>query len=162
MLDNFDRRFAPEMRAEATRRGLTIHQVVTLAAIVEREAVVAAERPRIAGVFLNRLQRGMKLQADPTVQYAVAGPSPSRLAESYWKQGLTPLDLGVDSPYNTYRYDGLPPGPIANPGLASIRAVLEPEQTDYLYFVAKPDGSHAFARTLREHDDNVARYLRGG
>ncbi len=158
MLDDFGRRVTPDVRARAAERGLTLHQVVTLASVVEREAVAADERPVIAGVFLNRLQKGMKLQADATVQYAVVGPDPRALAEGYWKRGLTQLDLGVDSPYNTYRYAGLPPGPIANPGLASIRAVLEPQQTDYLYFVARPDGTHAFARTLKEHEQNVARY----
>ena len=160
MLDDFGRRVTPEMRARGAARGLTLHQVVVLASIVEREAVVADERSVIAAVFLNRLQKGMRLQADATVQYAAVGPDPAALPGGYWKHGLSELDLGIDSPYNTYRYAGLPPGPIANPGLASIRAVLEPTQTDYLYFVARPDGSHAFARTLKEHDENVARYQR--
>lgn len=158
MLDNFGRRFTTEMRDVAAQRGLTVHQVVTLASVVEREAAVADERPLIAGVLFNRMRRGMKLQIDATVQYAAAGVEPSYSPAGYWKKGLTQADLAVDSPYNTYRYAGLPPGPIANPGLASIRAVLEPAETDYLYFVAKPDGSHAFARTLKEHNENVARY----
>jgi len=159
MLRNFGRRFTPEMRRQAAARGLTLHEAVTLASIVEREAVVAAERPLIAGVFLNRLEAGMPLQADPTVQYAKAEKQAnSPLATDYWPKDLTNADLSIDSPYNTYRQTGLPPGPICNPGLASIKAVLEPAATDYLYFVAKEDGSHVFARTLEEHNRNVAKY----
>lgn len=157
MLSNFGSRFDSSMREKAARSGLTIHQVVTLASIVEREAAVASERPTIAGVFLNRLEAGVPLQADPTVQYAVVGTAPGTLPD-YWKKGLSLADLQVESPYNTYRVKGLPPGPIANPGLASLVAVIEPAETDYLYFVAKPDGSHEFARTLEEHNRNVAKY----
>lgn len=132
--------------------GLTLHQIITLASIVEREAQVPEERPLIASVYLNRLKAGMPLQADPTVQYAVG------VAGEWWKKDLTIQDLAVDSPYNTYIHVGLPPGPICNPGLASIEAVVFPAQTDYLYFVAKGDGTHAFARTLEEHNQNVRRY----
>ncbi|MCL5074574.1 MAG: endolytic transglycosylase MltG [Chloroflexi bacterium] len=157
MLDNFGRHFTPMMRQQAADMGLTIHQVITLASIVEREARMPSERATIASVYLNRLKRGMLLQADPTVQYAlVKGSSTER--GSYWKKALLYKDLEVDSPYNTYRYGGLPPGPICNPGLAAIKAVLEPAQTDYLYFVAKEDGSHIFARTLEEHAQNVQKY----
>ncbi len=135
--------------------GLSLHQTVTLASIVEREARVPDERPTIASVFLNRLAQGLPLQADPTVQYAL-GSNPASVAQfGYWKQGLTLADLAVDSPYNTYENIGLPPGPIANPGLDSILAVLQPADTDYLFFVARPDGSHVFARTLEEHRQNV-------
>jgi UPF0755 protein len=135
--------------------GLSLHQTVTLASIVEREARVPDERPIIASVFLNRLEQGLPLQADPTVQYAL-GSDPASVAEfGYWKAGLTLADLAVDSPYNTYENIGLPPGPIANPGLDSILAVLQPADTDYLFFVARRDGSHVFARTLEEHRRNV-------
>jgi UPF0755 protein len=103
----------------------------------------------------------MKLQADPTVQYAIAGQYPKQTSTTYWKSDLTDADLAYNSPYNTYRYDGLPPGPIANAGAAALTAVLEPLESDYLYFVARADGSHAFSKTLREHNENVARY-RGG
>lgn len=163
-LDTFSQRVAP-LYAEALASGqtqLSLHQVLTLAAIVEREAVVPEERPAIAGVYLNRLATGMKLDADPTVQYAM-GYQPA--TDQWWK---TPVFLeeysSVDSPYNTYLYTGLPPGPIAAPGLSSIRAVLYPEQHDYLYFVAIPDGSgrHIFATTFAEHEENVRRYLGGG
>jgi UPF0755 protein len=138
---------------------LSPQQVITLASIVEREARVPDERATIASVYLNRLAQNMPLQADPTVQYAVAtrdGAAAS--AYDYWR-ALTPGDLTIDSPYNTYVHMGLPPGPICNPGEASIRAVLQPAQTDYLYFVAQTDGSgtHLFARTLDEHNANVAK-----
>jgi UPF0755 protein len=131
---------------------LTLHEILTLASIVEREAQVPQERPVIASVYLNRLKAGMPLQADPTVQYAVGVPG------QWWKKDLTTLDLKVDSPYNTYLHPGLPPGPICSPGLASIEAVLFPADTDYLYFVAKGDGTHAFSNSLEEHNENVRRY----
>jgi len=136
------------------RQGLTINEGLTLASIVEREAQVPSERPIIASVYLNRLRKGMPLQADPTVQYAVG-----RRGE-WWKSPLTRQDLKSDSPYNTYVHKGLPPGPICSPGLPSIKAVAYPAHTDYLYFVAKGDGSHAFAKTLQEHEQNIQRYLR--
>lgn len=148
---------------EAVAQGKTsmeLHDVLTLASIVEREAVVAEERPIIAGVFLNRLAQGMRLEADPTVQYALGfQPDTGR----WWKSPLSLVDLQVDSPYNTYRYPGLPPGPIASPGQASVQAVLEPAQHDYLFFVATPDGSgrHVFSRTFEEHLEAVQRYRQG-
>jgi len=162
-LDTFGQRVLPlfEEAQAAGQLRLSLHEVLTLASIVEREAVAPEERPSIAGVYLNRLAAGMKLDADPTVQYAM-GYQPA--AEQWWK---TPVFLeeysSVDSPYNTYLYAGLPPGPIAAPGLSSIRAVLSPEQHDYLYFVAIPDGSgrHVFATTFVEHEENVRRYLSG-
>ena len=138
---------------------LTLEQVVTLASIVEREAQKPSERPIIASVFLNRLKAGIPLQADPTVQYAVANGSAASVQQyTYWKKELTVDDLKLDSPYNTYVNAGLPPGPIANPGLASIQAVVRPATTDYLFFVAKGDGSHVFAETLEEHLRNVEKY----
>ena len=143
----------------AASRGLSIHEVVTMASIIEREAVVPEERPLMAGVFYNRLEKGMMLQTDPTVQYAVASAANEDPPEGgWWKIALTSRDLDIDSPYNTYRHPGLPPGPICNPGVASLQAALEPATTDYLYFVAKPDGSHAFSVTLEEHNQNVALY----
>jgi len=150
MLQNFDRRFTPRMRKRAEEQGMTIYQVVTLASIVEREAVIPDERPLIASVYLNRLATTERepwgyLQADPTVQYILGRPG------QWWKP-LTPEEYrSVDSPYNTYLHPGLPPGPICNPGLASIQAILWPAQTDYLYFQAKGDGSHIFSKTFQEH-----------
>jgi len=132
---------------------LTPAQVVALASLVERETPNVAERPIVAGVFYNRLRRGEALQCDPTVQYAMA------LAGHPIKD-VRPQDLRVDSPYNTYQHRGLPPGPIANPGEASLRAALAPAQTDYLYFVANDQGGHFFSRTLAEHNRNVARLRR--
>ncbi|MHB1131480.1 MAG: endolytic transglycosylase MltG [Chloroflexota bacterium] len=157
MLDNFEKRVMPVWNDRRPGLELTLHQVLTLASIVEREAQVPAERPLIASVYLNRLRIGMRLQADPTVQYALIGAN-SVATQGYWKKDLSRADLGLDSPYNTYMYAGLPPGPICNPGLAAVEAVLQPAQTDYLYFVAKGDGSHAFARTLEEHNQNVSQY----
>ncbi len=137
-----------------------LYAVLTLASIVEREAVVPDERAAIAGVYLNRLSQGIRLEADPTVQYGM-GYQPG--ADQWWK---TPVSLdeysAVTSPYNTYLYPGLPPGPIANPGLESIRAVLYPEEHGYIYFVATPDGTgaHVFATTWEEHLANVEAYQR--
>jgi UPF0755 protein len=142
-----------------TETKLTPLEVITLASIVEREAKVPSERATIASVYLNRLQQQMPLQADPTVQYAVATRDGAAAATyNYWR-GLTADDLDVSSPYNTYQHMGLPPGPICNPGEASIKAVLQPAKTDYLYFVATTDGSgtHLFSRTLDEHNANVAK-----
>ena len=157
MLDNFNLRVLPEWDKRPRDLELTLHEAITLASIVEREAQVPEERPLIAGVYLNRLRRGMLLQADPTVQYALVDvPAPT--FGGYWKKELSAADLSVDSPYNTYRTPGLPPGPICNPGLASIQAALRPAATEYLYFVAKGDGSHVFAETLAEHDENVRLY----
>lgn len=140
---------------------LTLHEVLTLASIVEREAVVDEERPMIAGVYLNRLAQGMKLEADPTVQYAMGYQADTGL---WWKVPVYLEEYArVDSPYNTYKVTGLPPGPICSPGIKSIRAVLEPAAHDYLYFVALPDGSgrHAFAQTFDEHLENVRKYQHG-
>lgn len=162
-LDTFAQRVLPLYEAAVVQKAttLSLYEVLIVASIVEREAVVAEERPAIAGVYLNRLVAGIKLEADPTVQYAMGYQAATG---QWWK---TPVFLeeysGVDSPYNTYLYPGLPPGPIANPGLSSINAVLHPEQHAYLYFVALPDGSgrHVFAQTFEEHSENVRRYLQG-
>lgn len=137
----------------ARARGLSMHDVVTLASIVEKETAVPDERPLIAAVFLNRLERGMRLETDPTVIYGIAD----------FDGNLRRRDLADETnPYNTYRIPGLPPGPIANPGAGALRAVVEPAETPYLFFVALGDGSgrHAFSVTYREHQANVTAYLR--
>jgi UPF0755 protein len=162
-LDSFESNVMPAWRdAQAGgKTNLTLHQVLTLASIVEREAVLDEERPIIAGVYLNRLARGMKLQADPTVQYAM-GYQPD--TDRWWKSPVSLEEYAkVESPYNTYLHPGLPPGPIANPRLKSIQAVLEPAKHEYLFFVAEPGGTgrHAFARTYEEHLKNVQRYQQG-
>jgi UPF0755 protein len=143
-----DRAGTADVVARAQQRDLSLHQVVTLASIVEKETALAAERPIIARVFLNRLRRDMPLQADPTVSYALA------------KEGRPPTrdDLQVDHPFNTYRNRGLPPGPIGSPGRSAIDAVLEPANVPYLYFVAIDDRAHHFSTTLEEHNQAVARY----
>ena len=138
------------LRALAGQRGLDEHEMLTLASIVEAETPLDSEKPRIAGVYLNRLKKNMRLQADPTVQYAL-GDKPRRLLYT---------DLDIDSPYNTYRRRGLPPGPICSPGALAILAVLKPEETSYLYFVADGKGGHRFARTIAEHAANVRQYRR--
>jgi UPF0755 protein len=162
MLETFLLRFDSGLRAAAAEHGLDMHQAVTLAAIVEREAVIPEERPLIAGVFYNRLEAGDLIGADPTVQYAVAELDPlSVQRHGWWKQEITLEDLALDSPYNTRKFPGLPPGPITNPGLASLEAVARPEETDFYYFVAdakKGDGSHVFAVTAEEHAANEAQY----
>jgi UPF0755 protein len=157
MVRMFNQRVGDALRSQP-ESSLTPRQILTLASIVEREAKQPAERPMIASVYLNRLAAKLPLQADPTVQYAIATrDGPAAIAYNYWKQDLTATDLQIDSPFNTYQVAGLPPAPICNPGEASIRAVLQPSKTDYVYFVANTDGSgtHLFARTLDEHNANV-------
>jgi UPF0755 protein len=158
MLRMFSQRVGDELRSQPESK-LTSGQVVTLASIVEREAKVPSERATIASVYLNRLADNMPLQADPTVQYAVATrDGAAAAAYNYWRD-LSAADLEVASPFNTYMNAGLPPGPICNPGEASIQAVLQPAKTTYLYFVATADGSgtHLFANTLDQHNANVAK-----
>jgi peptidoglycan lytic transglycosylase G len=141
-------KLTPEIQARAQARGLDVHGLLTLASIIEREAVVHDERRLISAVFWNRLQLGMALQADPTVQYAVGKE----------RRALTRADLASEHPYNTYVHPGLPPGPIASPGLSSIEAALDPAPVNYLYFVAKDDHRHTFSTTVAEHNVAVARY----
>lgn len=136
----------------------TQKQALTLASIVEKETGVASERARIAGVFINRLKRGIPLQSDPTVIYAMTKGQIENEGQGPIGRRLLSKDLSIESPYNTYLNAGLPPTPIANPGRAAIEAVLHPEVHDYIYFVADGTGGHVFARTLAEHNSNVARW----
>lgn len=140
-----------ERRAEVL--GMSVREVVTLASLIEKETSLDRERPLVSSVFHNRLKRGMKLACDPTVIYAV------KLVKS-WDGIIHQSDLDLDSPYNTYLYPGLPPGPIANPGLASIEAALYPAETGLLYFVSRNDGSHIFSENYREHQSAVRKYQR--
>lgn len=149
LVDGFDRAFDDSLRARTATTGFTVHEVVTLASIVEAEALFDRERPAVAAVYLNRIERGWKLEADPTVAYAL-----DKIGER-----LTFRDLEVDSAYNTYRNRGLPPGPINSPGLASLRAVLWPDpESDAMYFVADGEGGHRFSRTWEEHQAAVREY----
>jgi len=151
MVARFDHVFTPELRAAAQARGLTVRQAVTLASIVEKETAKADERPLVAAVYTTRLRIGMPLQCDPTVIYALA-------KAGRYDGNIHRADLAFDSPYNTYRYPGLPPGPIASPGRAALEAAVHPADAQYLYFVSRNDGSHEFARTLDEHNRNVQKY----
>lgn len=154
-LSTFEQRVTPALRDAMADKGMTLYQALTLASIVEREAVVDDERPIIAGVFENRWNDGMFLNADPTVQYALGYQSED---ETWWKRPLLLEDLEIESPYNSYEHPGLPPGPICNPGLAAIRATATAPATDYYYFVSRGDGTHVFATTLEEHQRNVQQY----
>ena len=149
MIQNFRKHFVPQIAFITT--GLGVHQTVTLASIVETEAKLPQERPVVASVYLNRLQKHMLLDADPTVIYA------KKLAGT-WDGNIHKTDLQMESAYNTYRNPGLPPGPIANPGMASLLAASAPAKTNYLYFVARHDGSHAFATNIADHNRNVQIY----
>jgi UPF0755 protein len=150
MLATFNATFKAPYSDDIARRKLSLHGIVTLASLVEREARKPGERALIAGVLQNRLDKGMRLQCDATVQYTL-GEHRSRLLYR---------DLKVESPYNTYLHAGLPPGPICNPGLACLKAALFPAKTDKLFYVARPDGSHVFTRTYEEHQRAI-RLVRG-
>ena len=145
LVQEFFRQLPDSAESKAAALGFSLHEVITLASIVEGEAMLDDERPIIAGLYYNRLRKGIRLQADPTIQYIIPD-GPRRLLNK---------DLRIDSPYNTYRYAGLPPGPVNNPGRKSIEAALNPADVPYIYMVARGDNSHVFSRTLREH--NIAK-----
>lgn len=149
MVEQFNKIYST-LRGGETGLGLSSHELVTLASIIEKEAVSPDEKPLIASVFLNRLRLGMPLQSDPTAVYGIRA----------FAGKVTRADIERRSPYNTYLIAGLPPTPIGNPGLDAMRAVLHPARTSFLYFVARQDGTHQFSRTLNEHNRAVARYLR--
>ena len=151
MVDRFRAAYKDEWRRRAEGAGLTTRQVVTLASLVEKETAQPQERAMVAAVYRNRLRIGMALQADPTVVYAM------RRAGTY-DGNIRRADLALDSPYNTYRYAGLPPGPIASPGAAALEAAVTPADVRYLYFVSRNDGSHVFSETLDQHNRNVREF----
>jgi peptidoglycan lytic transglycosylase G len=151
MVSRFAHVFTPDLRQAASARGLTVRQAVTLASIIEKETARPEERPLVAAVYATRLRIGMPLQCDPTVIYALAHAG-------RYDGNIHKTDLAIDSPYNTYKYPGLPPGPIASPGRASLDAAVHPADANYLYFVSRNDGSHEFARTLDEHNRNVRKF----
>lgn len=141
LVHEFHKKFSDSLKQIVTDKGWTVHKIMTLASIIEGEAILDRERPIISAVYHNRLQQRIPLQADPTIQFIIPD-GPRRLLKK---------DLAIDSPYNTYLYAGLPPGPVNNPGISSIRAAIHPADVDYIYFVAKGDDSHIFSKTLKEH-----------
>jgi UPF0755 protein len=151
MVDRFRAAYTEDLRAQATAQGLTTREVVTVASLVEKETGQEHERPLVAAVYRNRMKLGMGMQADPTVIYAL------QKAGKY-DGNIRRADLEFDSPYNTYRYAGLPPGPIASPRKASLAAALAPADVPYIYFVSRNDGTHVFASTLAEHNKNVREF----
>lgn len=153
MVEQFRNVWTGQRAREADELGFSLREAVTMASLIEAETGLDAERPLVSGVYHNRLRIGMLLQCDPTLLYAL-------YLDGRRDRNIRRADFDNPSPYNTYRVGGMPPGPIGNPGLASLRAALAPAETEYLYFVGKNDGSHAFARTLREHNANVNRYQR--
>jgi UPF0755 protein len=151
MVAGFGRAFDADLRAAASARRMSVREVVTLASLIEKETAQASERAVVSGVYHNRLKKGMLLQCDPTVVYAL-------MKAGKWKGNIQKAHLQMDSPYNTYRYPGLPPGPIASPGRASLEAAVRPADVPFLYFVSRNDGTHVFAETLAEHARNVAKW----
>lgn len=154
--NNFNKKFNKDLKEKAKLRNLSPEETIIIASLIEREAKFNEDRPLVASVILNRLKIGMKLDIDATIQYAL-GYQPKE--KTWWKRNLTKEDLEIDSPYNTYKNPGLPPTPIANPGLDSIKAVINAPQTDYLYYLSDKKGRIHFAKTLEEHNENVRKYL---
>ena len=148
MARRFKVNFKPEWKIAAKKNGFTIHQVITLASIIEKETGAGEERPLISSVFHNRLKKGMRLESDPTVIYGITG----------YTGNITRKHLNTRTPYNTYKIKGLPPGPIASPGLKSIEAALFPAKTNFLFFVSRKDGTHQFSTNIRDHNRAVRKY----
>lgn len=156
MRRNFDKKVTEPLANDIKASSLSLHEIITMASLIEREAKHDEDRPIIAGILFNRLNDNMVLNIDATLQYALG----YQIAEkSWWKKSLTNEDKEVESPYNTYQFPGLPPGPIANPGLSSITAVLHPSDTEYYYYLADSEGVNHYAITLEEHNANIERYL---
>jgi UPF0755 protein len=153
MIAGFAQAFDDRLRGAATARGMSVREVVTLASLIEKETARPEERTIVSGVYHNRLKLRMPLQCDPTVVYAL-------MLAGKWNGNIQRVHLQMDSPYNTYRYPGLPPGPIASPGRASLEAAVFPAEVPYLYFVSRNDGTHVFATSLAEHNRNVDRWQR--
>jgi len=149
MLSRFWSAFKPEWKKEAKKMRLSVHQIVTLASIIEKETGASFERPIISSVFHNRLRRGIRLESDPTVIYGIKD----------FDGNITKKHLQTPTPYNTYKKKGLPPGPIANPGTDSLKAAIYPDDTDFLYFVSKGDNTHKFSKNIKEHKKAVRRYI---
>lgn len=152
MRENFEKKVG-----QPNLSGITFAQVVNIASIVEREALLVEDKPIVAGILIKRFLNGWPLQADATVQYALGYQSDEG---SWWKKHLTEEDLEIDSPYNTYKNPGLPPAPVCNPGLDSLEAAINPTETDYWYYVSDSEGRMRFARTNEEHNENTLKYVR--
>lgn len=163
---NFEKKFSSELEKQAKNKGLTQKQVLILASIVEREAKSDRDRPLVAGILIKRWRNDWPLQADATVQYALANQQSVNLTTeqltnfSWWPKKITKDDLKINSPYNTYEYKGLPPGPICNPGLASIKAVIEAQESEYWFYLSDPSGTVHYAKTAEEHNENISQHLR--
>ena len=156
--NNFYRRFNKELQQKAKKKGLTEEEVIIIASLIEREVKYDEDRSKVASIILKRLKNDWPLQVDATVQYALGYQPQER---SWWKKYLTQKDLEVDSPYNTYKNKGLPPGPICNPGLASIKAVIDAsENTPYWFYLSDKTGTIHYSKTLEEHNKNIRKYLR--
>lgn len=157
---NFEKKFSSELEKQAKEKGLTKKQVLILASIVERETKHEKDRPIVAGILLRRWRKDWPLQADATIQYALGTARCSRQSEDCkWWNPVKKADLQVNSPYNTYKYKGLPPAPICNPGLAVIKAVIYPKESDYWFYLSDPFGIVHYAKTAEEHNENIAKYL---
>ena len=157
LTDTFYEKVTPQMISDAKKAGLSLSSVVILASLVEREGKTNEDRPVIAGILLNRLNQDWPLQVDATLQYILGYQSQDK---SWWKKELTDADKAIDSPYNTYMYPGLPPAPIANPGIDALRAVIYPTKTEYMFYIHDTKGIAHYAKTIEEHEKNVADYLR--
>lgn len=157
MRNTFDEKVTISLQEQITNSPYSLHEIVTIASLVEREALYDEERPLVASVLINRLSIGMKLDIDATIQYVLGYQTAEK---DWWKKALSYEDLKIVSPYNTYIYSGLPPGPIANPGLTSILAVLNPAETDYLYYLHDQNGHIHLAKTYEEHQNNISQYLK--
>lgn len=155
-IQNFDKKVTPQMREDSNKTSLSLAEVITLASIVEREGRTKEERSVIAGILLRRLQADWPLQVDATIQYALGYQAREK---TWWKKYLTKDDMTIRSPYNTYIYPGLPPGPISNPGIESIKAVIYPKDTNFWYYLHDPAGGVHYAETIEQHNANKARYL---
>lgn len=155
-LNNFNQKVTTAVKEKAEVKNLTLSDLVIIASLVEREAKFPEDRPLVASVIINRLKIGMKLDIDATVQYALGYQSNDK---TWWKKELTVDDLTLDSTFNTYKNSGLPPAPIANPGISAIKAVIDAPDTQFFYYIADKTGKSHFAKTLEEHNDNISKYL---
>jgi UPF0755 protein len=155
--DTFNKKITDQMRADSKKSGLPLHELIVMASIVEKEGKTSNDRPVIAGILFNRLENDMPLQVDATLQYIRGYDS---VEKTWWRKAIGDEDKKINSPYNTYIHIGLPPEPIANPGIEAIQAVIYPKKTEYLYYIHDSKGLPHYAKTLSEHEKNVATYLR--